>query len=97
MAIALSVHRFSPPSSRDKARGAGAKRGTPAPLAPEFKVQGLQTPTVGYAPCCALADRPSGPYNRSLAGGKGRSFCSSRLKTSGPFPLVFRDARTGPP
>ena len=62
--------------------------GTPAPLAPESKVQGLQTPTVGYAPCCALADRPGGSYNRSLAGGKGRSFCPSRLKTSGPFSHV---------
>ena len=57
---------------------------SPAPLAPESKVQGLQTPTGGYALCCSLADRGI----RSPAGGKGRSFCPSRLKTSGPFSHV---------
>jgi hypothetical protein len=63
--------------------------GTPASLAPESKVQGLQTP---HGRVCSML-RPGGPSWRIVAsalspGGKGRSFCPSRLKTSGPFSLV---------
>ena len=72
--------------------------GTPAPLAPESKVQGLQTPTVGYALCCALADRPGGSWHPLSRREQGPELLSLQTKNFRPLfsCSVARDARTGP-
>jgi hypothetical protein len=79
------------------AGGKGSKRSSSPGHSSPFgtRVQGTRITNPYGRVCSRLC--PGGFCFRSSAGGKGRSFCSSRLKTSGPFSLVSRGARTGPP